>query len=84
MAARSFFVIPIPMPKLDPFTRRRLVKFVDNFRQNRGQLPVLSDCEAGGFDKVTVDQAVKEKVIGEFYVTLTSGAIVKGYKSISD
>jgi hypothetical protein len=72
------------MPKLDPFTRRRLQKFLLDFRQNKGQLPVLSDCEKAGFDKTTMDQAVKEKLAGEFYVTLTTGAIVKGYKAIAE
>jgi len=72
------------MPKLDPFTRRRLEKFVLGFRENQGQLPTLNDCEAAGFDKPTIDQAVKEKCLGEFYVTLTNGTIVKGYKVVSD
>jgi len=65
---------------LDPFTRRRLIRFVEDFRTRSGQLPTLADLEGNGFDGERVKIAIKEKVIEEFYVTLTSGMIVKGYK----
>lgn len=66
--------------KIDPFTRRRLVRFIEDFRASQGQLPTLKDLEQNGFDGACVKQALKEKAIEEFYVTLTSGTIVKGYK----
>lgn len=69
---------------LDLFTRRRLVRFIEDFRARSGQLPTLSDLEGNGFDNERVKIALKEKVIEEFYVTLTSGTIVKGYKLSSN
>jgi hypothetical protein len=65
---------------MDPFTKRRLTRYIEEFRSNQGQLPTLKDLEAIGFDGDRVKEALKEKVIEEFYVTLTSGTIVKGYK----
>jgi hypothetical protein len=66
--------------KLDPFTRRRLTQFVETFRMSNGVLPTLKDLDAEGFDDSRVKLAIKEKVIEEFYVTLTNGTIMKGYK----
>jgi hypothetical protein len=65
---------------LDPFTRRRLVRFVGEFRAKQGQLPTLQDLGREGFSGDQIKAAIKEKCIEEFYVTLTSGTIVKGYK----
>lgn len=71
------------MAHLDPFTQRRLIRFVEGFRGSSGQLPTLRDLEENGFDDDRVKQAIKDKVIEEFYVTLTSGTIVKGYKLVT-
>lgn len=68
---------------LDPFTRRRLVRFIEDFRTRSGQLPTLNDLEGNGFDGERIKEALKEKVIEEFYVTLTNGTIMKGYKTSS-
>jgi hypothetical protein len=68
------------MPKLDPFTQRRIRKFVENFRSTQGQLPTLRHFQEAGFSKEIVDLAVTDRVLEEFYVTLTNGAVVKGYK----
>jgi hypothetical protein len=68
------------MSQLDPFTRRRLEKFIEDFRAQRGQLPTLRDLDAGGFPEATVDRALKAGAIERFYVTLTNGSVVKGYK----
>lgn len=65
---------------MDVFTRRRLLRFIEDFRKNQGQLPTLNDLEKNGFDDARVKQGIKEKLIEEFYVTLTNGTIVKGYK----
>ena len=65
---------------IDVFTRRRLLRFIEDFRKNQGQLPTLKDLDKSGFDDARVKQAIKEKLIVEFYVTLTNGSIVKGYK----
>ena len=45
-----------------------------------GQMPTLSDLGKQGFDKSIVEAALKDGILEEFYVTLTSGTIVKGYK----
>jgi hypothetical protein len=68
----------------DLFTLRRLAKFVETYRSQHGQLPTLGDLEKGGYERSTVATAVKKKMIAELYVTLTSGAIVKGYQIIRD
>ena len=65
---------------LDLFTRRRLVEWVKNFRTRTGQLPTLQDLLKGGFSHSCIDQAIKEKCLEQFYVTLTHGSIVKAYK----
>lgn len=67
---------------LDPFTRRRLSRFIEEFRSKNGQLPTLQDLSTGGFSEVAVRMAIKDRVIEPFYVTLTSGTIVKGFKLI--
>lgn len=68
------------MPKLDPFTIRRITKFVEDHRAKSGQLPTLKDFEASSFDRELVDTAVRVGLLEAFYVTLTNGTIVKGYK----
>ena len=45
-----------------------------------GVLPTLADLARAGFDKSKVDDAIHDKIIVEFYVTLTNGTILKGYK----
>jgi hypothetical protein len=72
--------MPPSTPPLDPFTRRRLTRFVDEFRSKNGQLPTLQDLSTGGFSDDAVKAALKDKVIEPFYVTLTNGTIVKGFK----
>lgn len=68
------------MNKLDPFTERRIVKFIGDHRTKEGSLPTLKDLDAAGFGKEIVDAAIKQNVIEKFYVTLTNGTVVKGYK----
>jgi len=70
----------VPLTKLDPFTQRRLIRFIGDFRARQGQLPTLKDLEANGFSAPLVDQAERSQVIEKFYVTLTNGSVVKGYK----
>ncbi|MBC7385384.1 MAG: hypothetical protein H7301_04360 [Cryobacterium sp.] len=68
------------MPKLDPFTQKRLERFIEDFRRANGELPTLEELAKSGFDRSCVDAAVRQEVIVEFYVTLTNGVIKKGYK----
>ena len=65
---------------LDPFTQRRLVELIKNFRVRTGQLPTLQDLMKGGFSQECVEQAIKKKCIEQLYVTLTNGSVVKAYK----
>ena len=65
---------------MDPFSLRRLLKFLESFRTQTGQLPMLSDFATAGFDKDTVNWAVRKEHIEEFYVTLSDGSVRKGYK----
>jgi len=66
--------------RVDPFTRKRLEKFVEDFRSESGVLPTLRDLENAGFPKKKIDDAIKDGIVSEFYVTLTNGTVVKGYK----
>lgn len=68
------------MGTLDAMTRARIIRFVRTFRETQGQLPTLRNLEDEGFSSETIKLALKMKAIEEFYVTLTTGAIVKGYK----
>ncbi len=68
------------MAKVDPFTQRRAVKFVEEFRASTGQLPTLQDLEKTHLTKDVVELLIKDQVLEEFYVTLQSGTVVKGYK----
>ena len=72
------------MSDLDAFTRRRLVKFIEDFRSKSGELPTLRDFYAAGFNPELLKNAKKQNVISEFYVTLTNGTIVKGYKLVQE
>jgi len=65
---------------MDAFTKKRLTRFVESHRQSSGQLPTLKDFDDHGFDRELIKEALKEKILSEFYVTLTSGTILKGYK----
>lgn len=65
---------------MDAFTAKRLTKFIASFRQNKAQLPTLKDFMENGFTEAQVSEAEKKKLIEKFYVTLTNGTIVKGYK----
>ena len=65
---------------MDPFTQKRLVKFVSELRSKTGELPTITDFEKSGFTRDHVKAALKLGLIEEFYVTLTSGTIKKGYK----
>lgn len=65
---------------LDLFTQKRFTRFIQEFRHQSGQLPTIKDFESGGFDRKVIEAALKIKLIEEFYVTLTSGTIVKAYK----
>ena len=67
-------------PQLDPFTLKRLQRFVETFRPAQGQLPTLRDFEAASFTRDQVEAAIKQGAIEELYVTLTNGTIVKGFK----
>lgn len=65
---------------LDPFTERRLIRFARDFRAQKAELPTLKDLESAGFSKRQIELALRRNVLVELYVTLTSGAVVKGYK----
>lgn len=56
------------------------MNFIANFRGQNGQMPTLKDLAQAGFDEDAVKAAIKLQLIEEFYVTLTNGTIVKGYK----
>ena len=68
--------------KLDPFTSRRIIRLINEFREKNGQLPSLQDFEASGIAKEMVESAVSDKIIEKFYVTLTNGTIIKGFKVV--
>jgi hypothetical protein len=65
---------------IDPFTRKRMVRFVEDHRAKSGELPTFGDLEKAGFDRAMVKEAVRLKLIEEFYLTLTNGSVVKGFK----
>jgi hypothetical protein len=67
------------MKKLDPFSTRRLQRFIPEFRLRTGQLPTKRDLEENGFESTQIDAAVRDGVIERLYVTLTNGTIVKGF-----
>lgn len=66
---------------VDPFSVKRLRKFVEDFRNQTGQYATLKDITQAQFDEATLKEALKKKAITQLYVTMTSGAVVKGYKS---
>ena len=66
--------------KPDPFTLRRLIKFIEKHRESSGQLPMLADFEKVGFEKSLVQAVERDGHIEQFYVTLTDGTVRKGYK----
>lgn len=68
------------MAQIDPFTVRRIRRFVPEFRERTGVLPTVRDFAEQGFTEETVKAAVQQGVIEKYYVTLTNGTIVKGFK----
>jgi hypothetical protein len=65
---------------LDAFTSKRITRFIEDHRKSSGVLPTLKDFETAGFARELIDVAVRKDLIELFYVTLTNGTIVKGYK----
>lgn len=65
---------------IDPFTQRRMIRFVQDFRARNGQLPTFRDFSDAGFAENLVKQAVRARLLEELFVTLTNGTIVKGIK----
>ena len=65
---------------MDAFSLKRLQKFVAEHREKTGQLATIKDIESAGFSNQDIAFAIKKQIIEEFYVTLTNGAIVKGFK----
>ena len=65
---------------MDPFTEKRLLKFVADFRARSGTFPAFKDFEESGFTKEIVEDAVKGQLLEMLYVTLTNGSVVKTYR----
>ena len=63
---------------------KRLQKYVREFRDREARLASAGDLDAAGFDASVVASAVKEGLIDELYSTLTTGAVVKGFKCRED
>ena len=63
-------------------TRQRMIRFVRTFRNEKGQLPTLRNLEDAGYPPEMVAAGVKSKAIAELYVTMTTGAVVKGYRAV--
>ncbi len=66
--------------KPDPFTLKRIEKFIEKHRTASGQLPSLQDFETNGFSRDVIKDAERGGAIEECYVTLTNGTVIKGYK----
>ncbi len=69
---------------MDNFTLRRITKFIEIFRKQSGQLPTLKDFENDGFTKESIELALKKNIIEQFYLKLSTGTVVKGYKVKQD
>ena len=67
---------------MDAFTGKRLIRFIEDFRAKTGQLPIFKDFEEAGFSKEVVKEATRANLIESFYVTLTNGTVVKGFKPV--
>ena len=65
---------------MDLFTQKRLLKWIERFRAETGELPTLTEFAKVGFDKSSVEKAERLELIEQFYITLTDGSIRKGYK----
>lgn len=65
---------------MDIFSQSRLKKIILEHRQRHAQFPTLKELEGYGFDKEAVAQALKENIIEQLYVNMTTGAVVKVYK----
>jgi hypothetical protein len=68
------------MSSADPFTLKRLCKFIEDHRAQKALMPTLSDLDQNGFSKEVVQAAVKKGLIKELYSDMTTGAVVKVYK----
>ena len=65
---------------LDQLSLTRIKKKILEHRQKHATFPTLKELEQYGFEKKKIEQAVKEEVLEQLYVNLTSGATVKVYK----
>ena len=76
----TLFSARVTIISMDPFTIRRLKKFLESFRNTSGKLPTLPDFESAGFAPELVESATKDGVIEKFFIKLTNGTVMKGYK----
>ncbi len=67
--------------KASPFETRRLCKHLDQVRASQGKMPTLAELIQAGFSKSLVDEAVRSKRVLELYSDMTTGAVVKVYKT---
>lgn len=63
------------------FETRRLCKHLDQARASQGKMPTLAELIEAGFPKALIEEAVRNKHVQELYSDLTSGAVVKVYKT---
>ena len=68
------------MSKIDMFTEKRMIRFVEKFRSQSGELPTLKDLKDAGFSSADIELSLKGNVIEQFYITLTTGSVVKVFK----
>jgi hypothetical protein len=67
--------------KVNAFEARRLCKYLDQFRASKGKMPTLAELTEAGFPKSLIDASVRSKQVLELYSDMTSGAVVKVYKT---
>jgi hypothetical protein len=69
---------------MDAFTKIRLTKLLADYKKTHGRDISARELEGTGFDQETIKEAVRDKLITKYQVTVSNGATENRYKLLRD
>lgn len=69
---------------MDAFTKIRLTKLLADYKRNHGRDITANELESSGFEQKIIKDAVREKLITKYQVSVDSGATENRYKLLID
>lgn len=69
---------------MDAFTKTRLTKLLSDYKKNHGRDISANELENSGFEQQVIKDAVREKMITKYQISVESGATENRYKLLID